>query len=88
MIMILKQVCMEREIIVRILAPTNYVENIINKIGLDETLTTTIREQEKDQKKGIAIYKMNSPFEEIEVNTVNILVVDKKESLAIEKRTI
>ncbi|MGA7369985.1 MAG: HAMP domain-containing sensor histidine kinase, partial [Nitrososphaeraceae archaeon] len=93
MLKLLKQVCMEYEIIVRILTPTNYVvEDIIRKIDLDETLTTTnttitrTGEQEKDQKKGIAIYRMNSTYEEITVNTVTILVVDKKESLAIEKK--
>jgi len=87
MIKLLKQVCTEHEIVVKILTPTNYiVEDIIRKTGLDETLTTTIKEQEKDQKKGIAIYRMNSTYEEITVNTVTILVVDKKESLAIEKK--
>jgi two-component system sensor histidine kinase VicK len=86
MIELLKEVCLEHEIIVRILTPTDQiVENIIHKTGLDETLTT-IREQEKGQTKGIVIHRINSSYEEITVNTVTILVVDKKESLAIEKK--
>ncbi|HZD36547.1 MAG TPA: ATP-binding protein [Nitrososphaeraceae archaeon] len=87
MLKLLKQVCIEHEIIVRILTPTNtIVEDIIHKTDLDETLTTITREQEKEQKKGVAIYRMNSSYEEITVNTVTILVIDKKESLAIEKK--
>lgn len=88
MLKLLKQVYMEHEIIVRILTPTNtIVEDIIHKTDLDETLTTvTTKEQEKGQKKGIAIHRMDSHYEEITVNTVTILVVDKKESLAIEKK--
>lgn len=88
MIKLLMDLSTEHGITVRILTPTDHViDTYIHNVGLEVTLEpTTSREQEKDQKKGIAIYKMNPPYEQIIVNTITILVVDKKESLAIEKK--
>jgi two-component system, OmpR family, sensor histidine kinase VicK len=81
-IQLLKQAATERGVNVRILTPTdNTIENII----LKNIITVAKEQEEEKKKKNFDLRTTNIPFEEIAVNTVTIVVADKKESLVIEK---
>jgi two-component system sensor histidine kinase VicK len=70
----LKDAAMERSVNVKIITPVNdKVDKIIQNIKSDNITKFVIQPFE-------------IPFAEINVNTVTILVVDRKESLAIEKK--
>ncbi|MGN6560643.1 MAG: sensor histidine kinase [Candidatus Nitrosocosmicus sp.] len=70
----LKDAAMERCVNVKIITPVNdKIDKIIQNIKSDNT-------------PNFVIQPFETPFAEINVNTVTILVVDRKESLAIEKK--
>ena len=74
----------EHDVNVRIITPTNDV--IENILGATESVTMIKREKIKNKKKkGLQVQRSNIQFKETSMTTVTILVVDKKESLAIEK---
>jgi two-component system, OmpR family, sensor histidine kinase VicK len=70
----LKDVSKKRSVNVKIITPVNdKIDNIIQNIKSDNI-------------PNFVIQPFENPFAEINVNTVTILVVDRKESLAIEKK--
>jgi two-component system, OmpR family, sensor histidine kinase VicK len=70
----LKDAAMERSVNVKIITPVNdKIDKIIQNIKSDNITNFVIQPFE-------------TPFAEINVNTVTILVVDRKESLTIEKK--
>jgi two-component system, OmpR family, sensor histidine kinase VicK len=70
----LKDAAMKRSVNVKIITPVNdKIDKIIQNIKSDNITNFVIQPFE-------------TPFAEINVNTVTILVVDRKESLAIEKK--
>jgi signal transduction histidine kinase len=74
----------EHDVNVRIITPTN---DVIEKI-LRATESGAMIKREKiknKKKKGLQVQRSNIQFKETSMTTVTILVVDKKESLAIEK---
>jgi two-component system, OmpR family, sensor histidine kinase VicK len=82
-IQLLMQTAKERMINVRILTPTNDVTDDIMK-----TMTSSYQEEgrkRKDYDFNFDLRSINISSEETAVSTVTIVVVDKKESLVIEK---
>jgi two-component system, OmpR family, sensor histidine kinase VicK len=85
---ILKKLCLERDVRVRIITPINdQIEAILQEIPVAANNSITLGNQEKNKKlKGsIQIQRSAIEFKEAAVTTVTILVIDRKESLAIEK---
>ena len=75
---LLKKAATESNVHVRIITPSN---DVVKKI-LQDTGSVLV---EKDQRKGFEVQQSNIQFKETAVTTVTTLVVDRKESLAIEK---
>ena len=75
---LLKKSATESNVHVRIITPSN---DVVKKI-LQDTGSVLV---EKDQRKGFEVQQSNIQFKETAVTTVTTLVVDRKESLAIEK---
>ena len=75
---LLKKSATENNVHVRIITPSN---DVVEKI-LQDTGSASV---EKDQRKGFEVQQSNIQFKETAVTTVTTLVVDRKESLAIEK---
>ena len=75
---LLKKSATENNVHVRIITPSN---DVVEKI-LQDTESVLV---EKDQRKGFEVQQSNIQFKETAVTTVTTLVVDRKESLAIEK---
>jgi two-component system sensor histidine kinase VicK len=74
----------EHDVNVRIITPTN---DVIEKI-LQAIESAKVRKDEKiknKKKKGFEVQRSNIQFKETSMTTVTILVVDNKESLAMEK---
>jgi two-component system, OmpR family, sensor histidine kinase VicK len=80
---LLKKSSIENNVNVRIITPSN---NIIEKI-LQDTEAAAVSEERQEKQKGqsIEVRRSNIQFKETAVTTVTTLVVDRKESLAIEK---
>ena len=78
LIELLKKSATENNVHVRIITPS---DDVIEKI-LQDTGSVLV---EKDQRKGFEVQQSNIQFKETAVTTVTTLVVDRKESLAIEK---
>ena len=81
---LLKQSAAEHNVNVRIITPSN---DDVEKI-LQNTVSVAVRkEQQENQKKekGFEVQRSNIQFKETAMTTVTILVVDKRESLVIEK---
>jgi two-component system, OmpR family, sensor histidine kinase VicK len=76
---LLKQAAKERNVKVRIIGPSNSV------IGNDLQAEGDGQREKKNGVKGLQIQYSDIRFEQTAVTTVTILVVDRKESLAIEK---
>jgi two-component system, OmpR family, sensor histidine kinase VicK len=81
---LLKKLAAEHNVNVRIITPSNDdVEKILQNI-----VSVAVRkEQQKNQKKekGFEVQRSNIQFKETAMTTVTILVVDKRESLVMEK---
>ena len=81
---LLKESAVEHNVNVRIITPSNDdVEKILQNI-----VSVAVRkEQQKNQKKekGFEVQRSNIQFKETAMTTVTILVVDKRESLVMEK---
>src|ERR687897_100207 len=75
---LLKKSATENNVHVRILTPGN---DVVKRI-LQDTGSVLV---EKDQRKGFEVQQSNIQFKETAVTTVTTLVVDRNESLAIEK---
>src|SRR5918994_747032 len=75
---LLKKSATENNVHVRIITPSN---DVVEKI-LQDTGSVLV---EKDQRKGFEVQQSNIQFKETAVTTVTTLVVDRNESLAIEK---
>ena len=75
---LLKKSATENNVHVRIISPSN---DVVKKI-LQDTGSVLV---EKDKRKGFEVQQSNIQFKETAVTTVTTLVVDRKESLAIEK---
>ena len=97
-IKLLNDAAMERNLIVRIVTPTNeIIEKKIQNILVSEgkeveeergELLAVQEEREERKRKNFDVRRIDittSPSEKIAVTTVTILVADKKESLVIEK---
>jgi hypothetical protein len=80
-IQLLKQAATEDGVNVRILSPTS---NIIEK-RLKDIIVREDKEEGEKKRRNFNFRSINTPFEEFVVNTVTIVVVDKKESLVFEK---
>jgi two-component system, OmpR family, sensor histidine kinase VicK len=80
---LLKKSAIEHNVKVRIITPSN---DVVEKI-LQDTEAATVREERQEKHKGqsFEVRRSNIQFKEIAVTTVTTLVVDRKESLAIEK---
>jgi two-component system sensor histidine kinase VicK len=79
----LKKSATENNVNVRIITPSN---DVVEKILQDkETAVVRKNQQEKEERKGFEVQRNNIQFKETAVTTVTTLVVDRKESLAIEK---
>jgi two-component system, OmpR family, sensor histidine kinase VicK len=81
---LLKKSVAEHNVNVRIITPTNDdVEKILQNIAS----VAVRREQQQNQKKeiGFEVQRSNIQFQETAMSTVTILVVDKRESLVMEK---
>jgi two-component system sensor histidine kinase VicK len=79
----LKKSATENNVNVRIITPSN---DVVEKILQDEeTAVVRKNQQEKEERKGFEVQRTNIQFKETAVTTVTTLVVDRKESLAIEK---
>jgi signal transduction histidine kinase len=80
-IQLLKQAAIEDGVDVRILSPTsNEIENKLKDITATED-----KERGEKKRKDFSFRSINTPFKEFAVNTVTIVVIDKKESLVFEK---
>jgi two-component system, OmpR family, sensor histidine kinase VicK len=83
---LLKKSAAEHNVNVRIITPSN---NDVEKILQKNTISSTavIKEQKGNQKKekGFEVQRSNIQFKETAMTTVTILVVDKRESLVMEK---
>jgi two-component system, OmpR family, sensor histidine kinase VicK len=79
----LKKSATENDVNVRIITPSN---DVVEKI-LQDTESAAVRkgQQEKEEGKGFEVQRTNFQFKETAVTTVTTLVVDREESLAIEK---
>jgi len=82
---LLKKSATENNVNVRIITPSNDdVEKILQDTG--STLAESEERPENQKKgKGFEVQRINIQFKETAVTTVTTLVVDRKESLAIEK---
>ena len=79
---LLKKSAAEYNVNVRIITPSNDdVEKILQNIAS----VAVRREQQENQKKGFELQRSNIQFKETAMTTVTILVVDKRESLVMEK---
>jgi two-component system, OmpR family, sensor histidine kinase VicK len=80
---LLKKSSIENNVNVRIITPSN---NVIEKI-LQDTEAAAVSEERQEKQKGqsFEVRRSNIQFKETVVTTVTTLVVDRKESLAIEK---
>jgi signal transduction histidine kinase len=79
---LLKKSAAEYNVNVRIITPSNDdVEKILQNIAS----VAVRREQQENQKKGFEVQRSNIQFKETAMTTVTILVVDKRESLVVEK---
>ena len=79
----LKKSAKENNVNVRIITPSNdVVEKILQDI---ESAAVRKGQQGKEEGKGFEVQRTNIQFKETAVTTVTTLVVDRKESLAIEK---
>jgi two-component system, OmpR family, sensor histidine kinase VicK len=79
----LKKSATENNVNVRVITPSN---DVVEKILQDkETAVVRKNQQEKEERKGFEVQRTNIQFKETAVTTVTTLVVDRKESLAIEK---
>ena len=79
----LKKSAKEKNVNVRIITPSNdVVEKILQDI---ESAAVRKGQQEKQKGKGFKVQRSNIQFKDTAVTTVTTLVVDRKESLAIEK---
>jgi two-component system sensor histidine kinase VicK len=80
---LLKKLSIENNVNVRIITPSN---NVIEKILQDtEAAAVSDERQEKQKGQSFEVRRINIQFKETVVTTVTTLVVDRKESLAIEK---
>jgi signal transduction histidine kinase len=80
---LLKKSAIENNVNVRIITPSNdVVEKILQN---KETAAIEKNQQENQNGKGFEVQRSNIQFKETAVTTVTTLVVDRKESLAIEK---
>ena len=83
---LLKKSAAEHNVNVRIITPSN---NDVEKILQNNTISSiaAIKEQKESQKKekGFEVQRSNIQFKETAMTTVTILVVDKRESLVMEK---
>ena len=79
----LKKSAKENNVNVKIITPSN---DVVEKI-LQDTESAAVRkgQQGKEEEKGFEVQRTNIQFKETAVTTVTTLVVDRKESLAIEK---
>jgi nitrogen-specific signal transduction histidine kinase len=79
----LKKSAKENNVNVKIITPSN---DVVEKI-VQDTESAAVRkgQQEKEEGKGFEVQRTNIQFKETAVTTVTTLVVDRKESLAIEK---
>ena len=82
---LLKKSATEKNVNVRIITPSNdVVEKILQ--NTESTLTVSEERPENQKKeKGFEVQRSNIQFKETALTTVTTLVVDRKESLAIEK---
>jgi two-component system, OmpR family, sensor histidine kinase VicK len=82
-IKLLKKSAIENDVNVRIITPSN---DVVEKI-LQDTEAAAAREErlEKQNGESFKVRRSNIQFKEIAVTTVTTLVIDRKESLAIEK---
>jgi two-component system sensor histidine kinase VicK len=82
---LLKKSAAEHNVNVRIITPSN---DDVEKILQNNTVFVAVRkEQQENQKKekGFEVQRSNIQFKETAMTTVTILVVDKRESLVMEK---
>jgi len=82
---LLKKSAAEHDVNVRIITPSN---DDVEKILQNNTVSVAVRkEQQINQKKekGFEVQRSNIQFKETAMTTVTILVVDKRESLVMEK---
>jgi two-component system, OmpR family, sensor histidine kinase VicK len=86
---LLKNLCLQKNVMVRIITPTNdKIEAILRSvsIALNEGLPSQQQEEKHKKRKGnFQVQHSDIQFKDRAVTTVTILVVDRKESLAIEK---
>jgi two-component system, OmpR family, sensor histidine kinase VicK len=83
---LLKKSATENNVNVRIITPSNdTAEKILQDTGSAESAAVRKGQQEKEEGKGFEVQRTNIQFKETAVTTVTTLVVDRKESLAIEK---
>ena len=81
---LLKKSAIENNVNVRLLTPSN---DVVEKI-LQNTESARVKKNEQENQKdekGFEVQRTNIQFKETAVTTVTTLVVDRKESLAIEK---
>ncbi|MGC2484508.1 MAG: histidine kinase dimerization/phospho-acceptor domain-containing protein, partial [Nitrososphaeraceae archaeon] len=81
---LLKKSAIENNVKVRLLTPSN---DVVEKI-LQNTESARVKKNEQENQKdekGFEVQRTNIQFKETAVTTVTTLVVDRKESLAIEK---
>jgi signal transduction histidine kinase len=87
---LLKNSCLQKNVMVRIVTPTNdKVEAILRSfyVALNEGQPLQQQEEkDKTRNRNFQVQQSNIQFKETTVTTVTILVVDRKESLAIEKK--
>jgi two-component system, OmpR family, sensor histidine kinase VicK len=81
---LLKKSAEEHNVNVRIITPSN---NDVEKILQNTLPVAMIKEQQENRKKekGFEVQRSNIQFKETAMTTVTIVVVDKRESLVIEK---
>jgi signal transduction histidine kinase len=82
---LLKKSATENNVNVRIITPSN---DVVEKILQDTGSTLAVSEERPEnqkKEKGFEVQRSNIQFKETAVTTVTTLVVDRKESLAIEK---
>jgi two-component system, OmpR family, sensor histidine kinase VicK len=82
---LLKKSATENNVNVRIITPSN---DVVEKILQDTGSTLAVSEERPEnqkKEKGFEVQRSNIQFKETAVTTVTTLIVDRKESLAIEK---
>jgi nitrogen-specific signal transduction histidine kinase len=85
---LLKSSILERNVIVRIIAPINdQIEALLRNVSvtLAKALPPELRGKDKKRQGGLQVQRSAIQFKEAAVTTVTILVIDRKVSLAIEK---